>query len=221
MPAMTFAQRFKEARLEKGLSQSDVARYFKLSREAVSQWERGQSQPPPERMSELARFLGRSLEWLALNRGTGGGSVEGLPLWGDVAAGVWIEPIESQEAELERVPVAPDPHYPLASQYALRVRGNSVNRIAKDGNVVVCVDLAEAGLEPRPGDLVLVERRRGGLVEATVKRLRKAPEGLELWPESDDPAHQEKLSLAPVKGEAEIQIKAVIIGVFTPVMRGV
>lgn len=144
-----------------------------------------------------------------------------MPLWGDVAAGVWIEPVESQEAELERVPVAPDPRYPLAAQYALRVRGNSVNRIAKDGNIVVCVDLAEAGLEPRPGDLVLVERRRGGLVECTVKRLRKAPEGLELWPESDDPAFQEKLSLAPLKGEAEIQIKAVIIGVFTPVMRGV
>lgn len=116
--------------------------------------------------------------------------------------------------------MAPDPRFPAEAQYALRVRGHSVNRIAEDGAIITCVDLIAGGIDARDGDLVWVERRRGDLVEATVKRLRKAKDGLELWPESDDPAHQEKLALKPAKGDYEITIKALVIGAYRPIPRG-
>ena len=216
---MNFANRFKLARKAKRLSQAAIARQLKITREAVSQWERGKSTPPPTRMGKLAELLGRGTEWLATGRGRGD-TVEGLPLCGDVAAGVWSEPRSSQEAEFERVPVAPDPRYPVGAQYALKVRGNSVNKVAGDGAIVACVDILEAGMDPRPGDLVVVERKRGGLVEATVKRLRATEGVLELWPESDDPSHQDMLPLRPVKGETEVVIRAVVIGIYVPVLRG-
>lgn len=217
---MTFADRFKKTRKAKKLSQNAVARHLGISRNAVSLWESGTSTPAPDRMAQVAVLLGKPVDWLATGRSGVSVPVEGLPLRGDIAAGVWFEVHENQEAEVERVPVAPDPRYPIESQYALRVRGNSVNRIAKDGTILAVVDLITGGIEPRPGDLVWVERRRGQLVEATVKRLKRGGKGLELWPESDDPAYQDKIAVRPPKGDGEVEIRGLIIRVITEIPRG-
>jgi len=184
-------------------------------------WERGAALPSTKNMQEAAMVLKKSYDWLATGRGKDNNtSVEGLRLWGEVAAGVWTEVIERQEAEFDCVPVAPDSRYPVNAQYALKIKGNSVNRVAKDGTIIVCVDIAEAGVQVRPGDLVWVERHRGSLVEATVKRIRQGREGLELWPESDDPSHQEKLSLKPRKGDTTIAVRGLVIRVVTDIPRG-
>jgi hypothetical protein len=122
--------------------------------------------------------------------------------------------------EYERVPVAPVKDYPLEAQYALKIHGNSVDRVAKDGAIIHCVDVGRAGLTPREGDLVCVERNRSGLREMTVKRIRSGAEGPELWPESNDPAHQEKLTYKAPRGSGEVIIKAIVIGAFQPIARG-
>lgn len=144
--------------------------------------------------------------------------VPGLPLLGKVAAGVWKEIVENQD-EPPRRPVAPDPRYPEEAQFLLEVEGQSINKIAAHGSLLTCVDLHVAGLEPRPRDLVVVRRRRGALLETTVKRLQMVNGALELWPESNDPAHQEKLSLRPSKAES-VEIQAIVIWATSPVARG-
>lgn len=217
------AQRLLKCRTEKDWSQSYVGRALHVTRNAVSLWESGDSTPAPDRLRRAAVLFGKSYEWLSTGRGSEQETnthVEGLRLVGDIAAGVWREVSESQDMDYSRVPVAPVNDYPTEAQYALKIAGNSLDRIAKDGAIIHCVDVGMAGLTPREGDLVCVERIRAGLREMTVKRIRKGNGALELWPESYDPTHQEKLAYKPPRGEGEVIIKAIVIGVFQSIPRG-
>lgn len=216
----TIGERIRKAREAKKLSQTDLANRLKLTRNAISLWESNKSEPKPKTMRQVAAILGKDHDWLTTGRTGNTARVLGLCLIGDVAAGVWYEIPENQDMEYERVPIAPDPRYPPDSQYALKIRGNSVNRIAKDGTIVHCVDIADAGIDVRDGDLVWVERHRGGLVEATIKRIRKTNGTVELWPESDDPLHQEKLTLKGPKGDTEAILKGLVLFTLNPVPRG-
>ncbi len=213
-------RRIKDSRLSAGLSKAEVGRRMRLTRQAVTMWEGGKAEPTADNLRKLSVILDVGYDWLATGRSEQPGVVLGLELHGEVAGGVWIELPENQDMELERVPVAPDSRYPVDAQYALRVRGNSVNKTARDGSIVVCVDIMAAGIEIRDKDLVVVERKRGSIVETTIKRVKKGNGGLELWPESDDPAHQEKLTLGHRRGAAEVSIKALVIWTVNPVERG-
>lgn len=217
---MTLGQRFLRARKAKKIPQSELARLLGVTRNAVSMWERDESQPKSKTMQKAAVILEVGFDWLATGRGGDATLVAGIPLVGEIAGGVWTEVRENQDPEYERVPVAPDPRYPPDCQYALRINGQSVNRVAQDGIIIICVDVMAAGIEIRENDLVWVERHRGGLVEATVKRIRKGKGGLELWPESDDPRYQERVPLKPAKGEAEVVIRGLVIATYNPIPRG-
>jgi transcriptional regulator with XRE-family HTH domain len=220
---MTLGGRIRKSRLAKRLKQAELARRLNVTRNAVSMWERDEAEPKAANLRALAILLDRSHEWLSTGRGSQGGTqstVEGLREIGDIAAGVWHEVVETQDVEFKRVPAAPDPRYPVEAQYALRIRGNSVNRIAADGDIVHCVDINAASIDVRDGDLVWVERHQGHLIESTIKRVRRASGGLELWPESDDPAHQEKLSYKPAKGAGEVVIRGLVLWVLKQVQRG-
>jgi transcriptional regulator with XRE-family HTH domain len=217
---MSLGQRIFKARTKKGLSQSALGKKLGVTREAVSQWEADVSEPTAARLRKLSVILDEGFDFLATGRSGEHGTVPGVRLWGEVAGGVWAEVRDSQDDDFQRVPVAPDPRYPASAQYALKVRGNSVNRVAKPGTVVICVDIVEANVELRDGDLVWVERRRGDLVETTLKRLRKGAGGAELWPESDDPKHQEKLAIDGLEGDAEVTIRGLVIYTLSAVPRG-
>ena len=217
---MGFPDRLRKSMAAKGISGADLARKIGVTRQAIYQWLAGTSEPTQENLRNLAINLDVEQDWLATGRKGKPGVTLALELHGEVAGGSWHEITENQNMDLERVPVAPDPRYPTDAQYALKVRGSSINRIARDGSILVCVDIMAAGIEIRDRDLVVVERRRGSLVETTVKRVRKAKGALELWPESDDPAHQERLTLAHRKGDAEVSIKALVIWAANPIQRG-
>jgi SOS-response transcriptional repressor LexA len=123
-----------------------------------------------------------------------------IPVRGHVAAGVWLETdaVRPWEQTLAEIPVASDPRFPKGSIYGLVVRGPSINRVAREGEVLICVDIGMAEIEVRDGDLVILERLRvqEGLRELTAKRLRRRASGIvELWPESDDPQWQAPIIL--------------------------
>jgi transcriptional regulator with XRE-family HTH domain len=217
------AQRLIKCRKEREWSQAKVGEELDVTRNAVSLWESGDATPTPERLRSAAVLFNKSYEWLSTGRGLEqeiNATVEGLRLIGDIQAGVWRETTESQEMEYKRVPVAPVSDYPIEAQYALKIIGNSLDRVAKDGAIIHCVDVGMASLTPRDGDLVCAERIRGSLREMTVKRLRLVGGALELWPESTDPTQQEKLAYKPPKGNGEVVIRAIVIGTFQPIPRG-
>ena len=65
---MTFAERLAMARKEKGFTQSDVASKLKVSFQAVSLWERGETTPELDKITELAKLYQVSLDWLFVGK---------------------------------------------------------------------------------------------------------------------------------------------------------
>lgn len=110
--------------------------------------------------------------------------------------------IDAADTEsFEPLPVALDMRYPAEAQYGLIVRGSSINRFAASGDVLVCLDLGMTGIQIADDDMVVVERIRqqAGIREVTAKRVKFIENGMELWPDSDDPHFQQPLIV--LKGE--------------------
>ena len=61
---MEFKTRLKELRLEKGVTQLQVAKTLNMSKMAVSHWEKGNSEPSIEQLKVLARFFDVSIDYL-------------------------------------------------------------------------------------------------------------------------------------------------------------
>lgn len=61
---MSLGERIKEARAAKGLTQEQVGKHFGISREAVQQWETGDTAPKGGRLQSLAKLLERDVNWL-------------------------------------------------------------------------------------------------------------------------------------------------------------
>ena len=120
-----------------------------------------------------------------------------VPMVGEVAAGVWLEAELPSSEGLTPLNALISDDWPPDALFAVKVRGESLNKIASDGDHLLCVDILRAGLEVRDGDLVIVERsqQQGGLVEMTAKRLRERNGVTELWPESNDPQFQQPITL--------------------------
>jgi transcriptional regulator with XRE-family HTH domain/predicted Rdx family selenoprotein len=150
----------------------------------------------------------------ALSEGAVGGS---LMIRGDVAAGLWMEAgLFEAETVGESTLTGGDRRFPLGLQYLLRIKGESMNRIARDGDLVLCLDYAGAGNEIRSGDMVIVERSRDGghTIERTAKRAVRHVGGVELHPESDDPRFQEPIIFDEYSEEAsEVRILAKVLSV--------
>lgn len=87
-----------------------------------------------------------------------------------------------------------------------------MNKIFEPGEYAHCVSINALNRDPRDGDLVVVERRRSGLVEATLKRVRNNGQGLELWPESTDPRYQAPIALDSGEAGQEIVVTAFVVG---------
>ncbi len=141
------------------------------------------------------------------------GRFQQVRIIGSVKASSWQDVTEQvNDEEAKYVPSASD--YPADWQYAFTVDGPSVNKTARDGDILVCVDLVKSGVDVTENDLVIVERTRfhGAMLERTAKRVRKAIAGPELWPDSDDPEHQDPIPLAAADDD-EIRVSAKVIWV--------
>lgn len=152
------------------------------------------------------------------------GHPQGLLIKGSVAAGAWFEiDPHSDNGDLEFAPVVPSPQYPASAQYALRVRGDSINKIATEGDLLRCLDIGITGLEPRDGDLVIVEQVRddGLLHEVTAKRVVRVNGYIQLEPESTNPRWK-PIVYDPARddGSIEVRIIAIVDTVIRPVLRG-
>lgn len=87
-----------------------------------------------------------------------------------------------------------------------------MNKVVRDGSYIVCVSWAELGRQPRDNDLVVVERRRDGLIETTVKRIKLQDQKIVLMPDSDDPRWQSPIILEGGLENDEVAITALVIG---------
>lgn len=143
----------------------------------------------------------------------------GVPIVGEVAAGLWMEAALFETENAEESTISYDVRFPAQAQFVVRVRGESLNRIAANGDLLLCVDYMAAGIELKENDIVLVERSRdnGMTIERTAKRIIKLNGQSELMPESDDPRFQETIVYREGDFDhTEVKIKAKIVMVFKP-----
>lgn len=214
--AETIGQRIRQARKARGLSQAKLAVLVGVSRPAVTQWENDDNEPDTANLIAVAEQLDVPYVWLAQGEDQSG--VRPMPVLGEVAAGVWRE-VDGNT--YEPIPVAPSPLYPTSAQFALKVVGPSMDKLAPDGDFIHVVDVEKAKMQLRNKDIVVVERRRHGTVEVSVKRYLEEGGKITLRPESTDPRFQEPLEfVAGADDDTQVKVIAIAIGRYSAWKRG-
>lgn len=117
-----------------------------------------------------------------------------LPVVGIVEAGAWRETGLQEHKHREFKAMAVDPRFPDATQFLLRVRGDSMNQAQPlpfvDNALARCIAWADTGMVLRTGMIVVARRYNGELAETTLKRVHEFPDRYELRPESSNPDHK-------------------------------
>lgn len=205
-----------ELRTKLKLSQSALAELAGTSQPQIRRLENGERKLTKEWAERLAPHLHVSAqELLFSDSGDEEREVVGLAVVGTVKAGDWLDiSIMDESREPEIIHVAKDPRFPRAHQYALRVSGDSMDELFRDGCFVTVVNFADTGLSLRPGMIVHVEQHMGSttLVETTLKEV--GADGKTLMPRSRNPAHK------PIRlngnDATEVVVKGIVTGSWTP-----
>ena len=165
MIPVTFGASLKRLRMERGLSQEELARRLGTSKQAISRYENGARVPKISTVSEEEVFSVPGVERPRWQR---------VPLLGDIACG---EPILAEENLEGYVEVDAS----VRCDFTLRCRGDSMEPRLHDGDVVMI------RIQPDVLDGQIAAVLIGG--EATLKHVYHLPgrAGLRLMPEN--PAH--------------------------------
>lgn len=167
-------KRLKMLREEKGLTQKDLAEKLSLTPKAISFYELGSREPSGDALIRMAHILGTTTDYLLGNSTTKeadqkvGRGVR-IPVLGRVVAGI---PIEAVEEILDYEEITPE----LAASgefFALKIRGHSMEPRMMEGDVVIVRRQDDVD----SGDVAIVLVNGN---EATVKRIKKQPEGITL-----------------------------------------
>jgi SOS-response transcriptional repressor LexA len=209
-PESILQARLRELMQHQQLSHAALSRMAGLGQTAVNDIMSGRNQSPSNKAVEkLATVLGvsvedlsrRSSDWRATpsdksrDERIARGSVDAVPLIGIAEAGAWrtVSPLPADVHE--SVSPARSRNYKSFKHFALRVQGDSMNASKPpigDGQIILCVDMADAGLEITDGRVYVVRRTRDGgqSYEMTVKRAFVFRDRIELRPESTNAAHR-------------------------------
>jgi SOS-response transcriptional repressor LexA len=203
---------------------TDAAKGFGWTVSTYLSHENGDRNPSREAAKKYGAAYKVPWEWILEGGPMPGRRRTGMiPTVGEVAAGQWLDvEIDVDRRDLEQFPITADPTYPFDAQYGLIVRGTSMNRFADNGEVLHCVDIIKASVEPAEDDVVIVERRRAQASqrEVTAKRIRKRGRMIVLAPDSTeakwkpiefDPSHQ--------SDDESVEVIAVVIGIYKPIRR--
>lgn len=218
----TAGERLRKARQDSGYENArEAADALGVNYTTYGQHENGTRNIPAKAAEKYSRKFKVSLDWLLTGRpsktelttpANKPAKINSVPVIGSVKAGAWQD-IEGwgEPSMAEFVPSLGE--YPLDWQFALTVDGSSLNRVARHGDKLVCVDLIKSGIPIKEDDLVIVERTRfgGQMIERTAKRVRRTIGGFELWPESTDPEFQAPIPYRPEDGAGEVAITAKVI----------
>ncbi len=206
---------------DRGLDMKKVSIGAGLNAAAVQQIVKGK-EPKASTLLKILEYLQLSFDELMTGVAPAK-SPKSVPVVGETAAGLWLEPDSWDEAKYPPVPFVPT-RYADLEQHAYRVIGPSMNlRGIHDGSFVITVSYWQVRNQPQDGDTVVVERRRdGGLIERTLKEVVVRPDRIELMPRSSDERFKEPLVIARntslrTEEHVEIEIVALVIGCYTPI----
>lgn len=151
------------------------------------------------------------------------GDFAGLPsrtvmVRGAVQAGIFSESSEWPEVKWYPSPLKGRSKTAPEAEFALEVRGTSMNRVYPPGSIVHCLPIKMLTRDFKEGDRVIVIRQKHDLpeCEATIKEIRSDESGrFWLWPLSSDPQFQTPWQIHGDDGDI-ITVQAVVVGAYTP-----
>lgn len=217
-------QNVRRLLIERDMNAYQAAREAKLGDSFVRDILRGKTKSPSaENLTKLANVLRTTVDDLQgrtvsvpepADRAV---DVAGLQVVSEVSAGNWREvTVMDEDHEPEVIPAARDLRFPRARQYALRIRGDSMDEEFPDGSYVTCVDFWDSGVPIRDGLFVHVERMKAGgqLVEITIKAVETIGGKVYLSPRSKNP----KWKPFPIDGDeaTEVSVKGLVTGGWKP-----
>jgi SOS-response transcriptional repressor LexA len=212
-----------QAMRAKKLSMSDLSRQLGIPVDGISKFLKDKRGLTASEMREIERITGvvapainENLNETKLTSAAVARKLERIRVVGEVAGGVWKEMnhLDFPEYELD-YPL--NPRWPADAIKALRVVGESINRQARDGDHVVCLDMWSFPRDLKSGDWVVVHRQRGEIVETTVKKLVGEPGSWMLHPDSTDPRFQEPIPMNGADGIGdEVRVVAVVLDFIRP-----
>lgn len=172
---MSFSNKLRELRIEKGISQEDLGKLLKMTKSAVSMYERGKREPSFETLTRFSKFFNVDMNTLMDQQNTAENNPSSpvraikIPVLGTVVAGLPMEAIENIVDYEEITPA-------LAAQgefFALQIKGQSMEPRICEGDVVIV--RKQEDIESGDTAIVLVNG-----AEATVKKVKKTEEGIML-----------------------------------------
>lgn len=169
-----------------------------------------------DELLKMREFFGSQPPSLKLDLNPITANIETIPVRGKVAASAWMDVEEMDFGWDDMEPVPTISGYPKELQFALMVDGNCLNKKADHGDVLICLDIIGANEGYKEGDLVIVERKKydGQMVQRTAKRVRKTAKGYELWPESNDPAHQDPINISEMTPGETVSVIGRVLWIF-------
>lgn len=173
-----FNERLKTLRIQRKMTQSELAKKIYISQPAYSKYEVGTASPNPETLSKIADALDVSVDYLlgSDSQPARPGYIR-IPVLGRVAAGIPIDAIEEViDWEDISAEAAGDGEY-----FGLQIKGHSMEPKISDGDVVIVRHQPDVD----SGDIAVVLVNGD---DATVKRIKKSPQGVTLIP--SNPAYE-------------------------------
>lgn len=221
---MEIHERLKEARERMFETAAEAASAMGVNYQTYAAHENGSRGLRRDAALKYAKFFNVSLEFLltgrkstnvrpdVMSRNAPIVDGDGMPVRGFVRAGIWQESY-APENELASLPISADARFPKHLQFALEIKGDSLNRRARDGEFAVCVEWHG---QVQPSEVVVVERRRAGLFEATIKVVEALDaETMRLAPDSDNPANKPiVVRKSDIQDGEEIAIVGKVLGYY-------
>lgn len=190
---MSDGSRIKAARKAAGLTQAELGERMGVTQSVVSEWETNKLQSWRGHPDKLAKALEAPAGYFAAAQHNVV-PTRGIPVVGEVQAGVFRLAIETAPENRSIINVGPPRGYEHLQLVALKVVGPSMDLLYPDGSHVVVASTFDTDV--RDGDRVVVYRSQGLLREATIKEVRIEADGrVGLWPRSSHPDHQTPIYL--------------------------
>lgn len=140
MAQSSIAKNIKRYRIKAKLTQSELGLLLDKGESTISMWESGSREPKMKTLENIARVLKVNISDLIgstpqqTNSETN--NISSIPVFGFTAAGTPIEALEVIQGQIE-VPQHLITQYGLANLAALKVDGDSMNKIIPDGAIAV------------------------------------------------------------------------------------